>query len=433
MKKTDLYKNLALATAQRMKNATKVPKPGAAEDVAKTKKELASSNPLLASLIDKTESKSKKWSALKEFVWVTADSALKQTQALFFIDLLKVCAAMLIILHHLSSYGQIAEDARAFLPGVMNFLFDYGRYAVQIFLVMAGYLATQSLTKFANAKFSSQHLLRVIINRYLRLFAPYIAALVFTMLCAWVARFWVNDEFVGEQETLGQFLAHLFFLQGILGLDSISAGVWYVAIDWQLYSVLAVLLISFSSYQALIWFLSIIATCSLLYFNRSNQYEAYFIYFIGSYSLGVLAYLAKNFADKKIKGLAKIVLIAIGVIIVISTLHQVWLRNFLAWFVAIALLLWGNATYPSVRSATHGLRASAMRIIAWASPRSYCAFLIHFAFILLANTFYIASGMHAHESGPIAIGLMLGVVVCSTIAANYMYRWVEIPSFKLKI
>jgi hypothetical protein len=57
MKKTDLYKNLALATAQKMKNATKVPKPGSAEDVAKTKKELASSNPLLASLIGKTKTK----------------------------------------------------------------------------------------------------------------------------------------------------------------------------------------------------------------------------------------------------------------------------------------------------------------------------------------------------------------------------------------
>ena len=59
MKKTDLYKNLALTTAQRMKNAAKVPKPGAAEGVAKTKKELASSNPLLASLMGKTKSKSK--------------------------------------------------------------------------------------------------------------------------------------------------------------------------------------------------------------------------------------------------------------------------------------------------------------------------------------------------------------------------------------
>ncbi len=362
---------------------------------------------------------------------------MKHTQPLFLIDLLKVFAALLIILHHLSSYGQIAEDARAFLPGVMNFLFDYGRFAVQIFLVMAGYLATQSLTRFANAKFSSQHLLRVIINRYLRLFAPYLVALIFTIFCAWIARFWVNDEFVGEQETLSQFLAHLFFLQGILGLDSISAGVWYVAIDWQLYSVLAVLLISFSSNQALIWFISIIATCSLLYFNRSNQYEAYFIYFIGSYSLGVLAYLAKNFSDKRIQVLAKWMLIVIGAIIAISTLHELWLRNFLAWFVAIALFVWGNASYPSLNPTSSKVKANAkgfvLRSIAWASPRSYSAFLIHFAFILLANTLYIASGMHAHESGVMAIGLMLGVVVCSTIAANYMYRGVEIPSAKLKI
>ena len=57
MKKTDLYKNLALTTAQRMKNAARVPKPGTAENVAQTKKELASSNPLLASLMDITKPK----------------------------------------------------------------------------------------------------------------------------------------------------------------------------------------------------------------------------------------------------------------------------------------------------------------------------------------------------------------------------------------
>lgn len=358
---------------------------------------------------------------------------MKQAQALFLIDLLKVFAAFLIILHHLSSYGQIARDAHIVLPSLMACLFEYGRYAVQIFLVMAGYLGAQSLTRFESAKFSSQNLLRVIINRYLRLFAPYTAALIVTILCAWIARFWVNDEFVGETETLGQFIAHLFFLQGILGLDSISAGVWYVAIDWQLYSVLAILLISFSSYQALIWFISIVAVGSLLYFNRSAQYEAYFIYFIGSYGLGVLAYLAKNFTDKKIQILAKFALIAIGVIIAISTLHQVWMRNFLAWFVALLLLVWGNAAYPGARSPSNRLKTLVLGALSWASPRSYCAFLIHFAFILLANTLYIASGMYAYESGLIAIGLMLAVVICSTIAANYLYRWVEIPSAKLKL
>ena len=57
MKKTDLYKNLALTTAQRMKNAAKTPKLGTAEEKAKSKKELAKSNPLLASLMSKDKSK----------------------------------------------------------------------------------------------------------------------------------------------------------------------------------------------------------------------------------------------------------------------------------------------------------------------------------------------------------------------------------------
>lgn len=358
---------------------------------------------------------------------------MKQATPLFLIDLLKVFAALLIILHHLSRYGQIAEDARIVLPSLMTFLFEYGSSAVQIFLVMAGYLAARSLTRYANIKFSGQNLLRLIMNRYLRLFAPFITSLMFTILCAWIARFWLHDEFVGEAETLGQFIAHLFFLQGILGLDSISAGAWYVALDWQLYSVLAILLISFSSYQAFIWFISIVAVSSLLYFNRSAQYEAYFIYFIGSYGLGVLAYLGKNFSDRKIQVLARYLLLIIGVIITISAFQQVWLRNFLAWFVALLLLVWSNINYPREMTAHSGLRASTLRAVAWMSARSYCAFLIHFAFILLANTLYIASGLHTHQNGAIAISLILGVLMCSVIGAHYLYRWVEIPSAKFKL
>jgi hypothetical protein len=43
-----------------MKNAAKTPKPGTAEGIAKTKKELASSNPMLASLMDKAKSRESK-------------------------------------------------------------------------------------------------------------------------------------------------------------------------------------------------------------------------------------------------------------------------------------------------------------------------------------------------------------------------------------
>jgi peptidoglycan/LPS O-acetylase OafA/YrhL len=354
---------------------------------------------------------------------------LKKTAPLFLIDFLKVLAALFIIVHHLSSYGQIAEDARIALPGIMTWLFEYGRYAVQIFLVMAGYLAAQSLSRYTNQSFSSQHLLKVIFNRYLRLFAPYAVALLVTMLCAYIARFWVNDEYVGQTETLSQFLAHLFFIQGILGLDSISAGAWYVAIDWQLYAVLANMLFSFPRYQAAIWALSILAVCSLLFFNRSSAYEAYFIYFIGAYGLGVLVYLAKYFQNAGVQRLAKSALIIISIIILLSSFQQLWLRNILAWVVAMVLLIWGNQPYPLAL----GLKKAMFNAIAWASPRSYSAFLIHFAFILLANTLYIAQGWYLYQSGLLALTMMLSVVVCSTVAANYLYRLIELPVSKLKL
>ncbi|WP_197712797.1 hypothetical protein [Polynucleobacter necessarius] len=59
--------------------------------------------------------------------------------------------------------------------------------------------------------------------------------------------------------------------------------------------------------------------------------------------------------------------------------------------------------------------------------------MIHFAFILLANTIYIASGLYVHANGAMAIGMMVLVVIVSVIASNYLYRLVEIPLAKLKI
>ena len=345
------------------------------------------------------------------------------------IDFLKVFAALLIILHHLSSYGQMAEDARQFLPGVMTWLFEYGRYAVQIFLVMGGYLAAQSLTRTRDIR-NPRTALKLIFNRYLRLFAPYVVALLITILCAWVARFWVQDEFVGESETLGQFLAHLFFLQGILGLDSISAGAWYVAIDWQLYAVLAIMLGMFPGFRSLIWVSTILIVASLLYFNRLSDYENYFIYFIGSYGLGVLAQLAKNDADPAVNRLARILIIIIGLVILVTSFDHLWIRNILAYFVAIALIIWGGRAYKDEKHAKmHNLVFS----ILWGSRRSYCAFLLHFSFILLANTLYIAWGMDQRHDGAMALAMMFLALVASWVAANYLYRLVEVPSRHFKL
>ena len=319
----------------------------------------------------------------------------------------------------------------------MTWLFEYGRYAVQIFLVMGGYLAAQSLTRTSDLK-NPQTVLKTIFNRYLRLFFPYVVALLVTIACAWVARFWVQDEFVGESETLGQFLAHLFFLQGILGLDSMSAGVWYVAIDWQLYAILAIMLSMFPSLRSLIWMLLPLCVASLLYFNRDGSYENYFIYFIGAYGLGVLAQLCKNYPDQSVNRSAKILMLTIGLVITISSFHQFWLRNILAYIVAIALIFFGDWAYkdqkqihqrPQHQSKVHKL----VNGILWGSRRSYCAFLIHFSFVLLANTLYIGWGMSERHDGALAIALIFIALASSWATANLLYRWIEVPSRNFKL
>ena len=263
-------------------------------------------------------------------------------------------------------------------------------------------------------------------------------ALLVTIACAWVARFWVQDEFVGESETLGQFLAHLFFLQGILGLDSISAGVWYVAIDWQLYAILAIMLSMFPSLRSLIWMLLPLCVASLLYFNRDGLYENYFIYFIGAYGLGVLAQLCKNYPDQSVNRSAKILMLTIGLVIIISSFQQFWLRNILAYSVAIALILFGDWAYkdqkqihqrPQHQSKVHKL----VNGILWGSRRSYCAFLIHFSFVLLANTLYIGWGMSQRHDGALAIALIFIALASSWATANLLYRWIEVPSRNFKL
>jgi peptidoglycan/LPS O-acetylase OafA/YrhL len=342
------------------------------------------------------------------------------------IDGLKVLAAQIIVLHHCVSYGPLALAASLQLPNVSSIMFDYGRYAVQVFLVVAGYLAAQSVEKAIAIRhsnlssFGAQLVMQLAIRRYLRLVGPYVVALLITMVCAALARQWSADEYIGQTETIAQVLAHLFLLQGVLGYESISAGVWYVAIDWQLFTALAVIYAVCQRQMVRIGVTSILIVASLLYFNRHASFEDSFIYFIGAYGLGILAYWAGslNTIQKSINHASvKKILIAITIILIVSALHSVWLRNYLALGVAFLLLYAGNRSYPHPQS----WLASAMQ---WASARAYCAFLIHFAFILLVNTALIALGVQSPAVAVAAIGL---VSVLSWIAANYLYRWVELP------
>ncbi|MGC1517727.1 MAG: acyltransferase, partial [Azonexus sp.] len=83
------------------------------------------------------------------------------------VDALKAVASQLIVLHHLSAYGPLAAAAHEALPGTMGWLYDYARIAVQVFLVVAGFLAAGGMAPNGRPTFGNP--LPLIWRRYLRL------------------------------------------------------------------------------------------------------------------------------------------------------------------------------------------------------------------------------------------------------------------------
>ena len=79
-------------------------------------------------------------------------------------------------------------------------------------------------------------------RRFVRLVLPYAVALVVAILVQAAVRPWFAHDSVSAEPGLWQLLAHALLLQGVLGEESLSAGVWYVAIDFQLFVLTTMLL-----------------------------------------------------------------------------------------------------------------------------------------------------------------------------------------------
>ena len=296
---------------------------------------------------------------------------------LAFIDALKAFASQLIVLHHLAFYGPMSDYAQELCPGLMSWLYDYARIAVQAFLVMGGFLAAQALTK--DGRLVEKPIVALIWRRYLKLVLPYLGALLLGMLSAALARSLMTHEATPALPTLPQLVAHVLLLQSVLGFDGLSAGVWYVAIDFQLYTLLLVTL--WLARRLLpqhagsgCWLFGLLAVASLFYFNRNDQWDNWAIYFAGAYGLGAIVQwsVRRNTAPAWLAA----VIFLVGLALALD------FRVRIAVALAVALVL-GVARYTGFIE--HWPKS---RLIAWLGQISYAVFLVHYPIELLTNAVF---------------------------------------------
>lgn len=336
------------------------------------------------------------------------------------INLLKVIAAQLIVLHHLAFYGPMADYARPLMPDVIDWLGSFARIAVQVFLVIGGFLVAKSL--FPQGQPGVINPLGTVWRRYAKLVPPFMVAMLCAVAASALANRWMTHDSISAPPDFMQLAAHALLLQGVLGYDSLSAGAWYVAIDFQLYAVAALLVWlcgRFSGSTLRRWLMPAVVvigiSTSLLYFNRDPDWDEWAPYFFGSYGLGIMAWLA---SDPQRRPRAVALLVAMILVPTLAALVLDFrLRIAVALLVACILFLFGRAR---IAPASYRGMAAVNRL----AQISYSVFLIHFPVCLLVNAAFarfVPPTPHYQALG------MLAAWAASLLAGALFYRWVEVP------
>ncbi len=336
------------------------------------------------------------------------------------VDLLKVVAAQFIVLHHLAWYGPLSDQASALAPWVgyiRDGLAEYGRYAVAVFFVTSGFLAAQLLSPRGLAVGNMPGCM--IRDRYFRLILPFAAAMLLAIAASLLARQWMTHESIGNPPGMLQILAHLTLLHTLLGFESLSAGVWYVAIDFQLYVLLVLLLwlgghpgrrpvsteIGPEFVHAIPVFL--FALASLFYFNQDARWDATALFFFGAYALGIGAGWAIRSPHR-----TRI----LWVMAIVGGL-SLWMhfRPRIALALVTSLLL-GCTRLHMTRLET--------RTLHYFGGVSYALFLVHFPVCLVINAAF--QRFAPIDPAIAALGILVAWVA-SNLAADLFHRYVELP------
>lgn len=336
------------------------------------------------------------------------------------INLLKAGAAQLIVLHHLAFYGPMADAARPLMPPIIDWLDQYGRIAVQAFLVISGFLVAKSLSPAGMPGIGNP--LGTIWRRYIKLAPPFIVAMFLAIGASALARTWMVHDSISPPPNMSQLAAHVLLLHGVLGYESLSAGAWYVAIDFQLYALITCLLWvggRIAGNRPMLWLMPLLVTLgvsiSLLYFNRDAEFDVWAPYFFGSYGLGILAWWASDPRRPFVATFSLLLMMVVPAVLALELDFRS--RIAVASVVACFLFLYGRTRLSTYAS-------SGWSLINYLGKISYSIFLVHFPVCLVVNaafTRFVPDDAYLQGAG------VVWAWAASVASGAVFHHWVEAP------
>jgi peptidoglycan/LPS O-acetylase OafA/YrhL len=154
-----------------------------------------------------------------------------------FIDALRGLAALGVVLFH-AEEGHHITELFGHLPHLLQIVLENGSLGVPIFFVLSGFVIAHSLY---DQRMSLSLLGRFTLRRSLRLDPPYWVAIALAIGIGTLASAFVKGR-PPNDFSLGQVVAHIFYLQDILGYRNIDSVFWTLCFEIQFYLVYAILL-----------------------------------------------------------------------------------------------------------------------------------------------------------------------------------------------
>lgn len=348
------------------------------------------------------------------------------TNRFVFVDGLRGFAALAIVVFHIWWYEPEPYPAFEYSHWLVDATFRRVRLAVQILLVVSGFVVAFTLRK---TWVSPREIFWFLGRRFVRLMPPYWVTIgVIILVDILCQRMWgLTPPFDGPL-SVHRLSAHLTLTQDILGHEALSAGIWTICIEMQFY---VVAILGWGLAQRLdrrpeandprpsVWGLLAVfvpaALVSLFYWRPLDSTTPWVIHFLWMFFLGMVTWWA---LDQTVPTILFWFVIAIG-LAELPFNPDVRYPNVVALTTASLIYMAGHA----------GRMQSWLnwRWLQYVGKISYSLYLIHFPVCHLVTS--AAWKWCDYAPTPVQADLiLLGALLASLLAAHVLFVLVEGPS-----
>jgi len=199
------------------------------------------------------------------------------------------------VLDSLRGLAAISVCIYHFVVGPINFVkdenvlnvFSYGKYGVQLFFVISGFIIPWSLH---NKKYEIRNFFKFLFKRLARLEPPYLFSVLLVLLLFLMRHYFLNENDI-RVFTLNQVLLHIGYLIPFFeDYHWINEVYWTLAIEFQFYIFIGIAYLAFNSKSKVLHFLSFLSFLFLHFFGG----QQFLLYWLPVFLLGNLLFQVKK-------------------------------------------------------------------------------------------------------------------------------------------